>query len=342
MVCVGGRCCACCRPCQGAGDGEVADPLPDWPEPPILKPQSLELSYGDEVPGAGEALKPELSVLPQALVGDPALLLPPLRQGLQVTNGILWPVLARLRQIATEGAPVLSNGDLALWQAEREGVYYQLLLSRGVEDRSQWDYVLQARDSERKDQELVPVLSGFFRPGEGYTDDLQVGEGVLRFHRLTRLKNNLSPRVGVIAFRIHQDGRRDLNVLIEDEDAAINTSLSYSIGPRGGGFFRLGTQVDFLQGEEFPGQERLSQVVGWLPDRSARGAARVFFRPRGQDQTREARVDECWGADLRQVWLQWDPGELGESDGDEGDCAAGLQLMEPRGPEEPEEEPDIP
>lgn len=338
----------CLAGCPASDDGQVADPLPDWPGPPVLRPQSLELAYGEEVPGAGEALKPELSgqlgVREQALVGDPAVLLPPMRRGLEISNNILWPVLARMRNIYENEEPVLYSEDLVIWQVTRDRLYFQFVLSRSPDDPAQWDYVLQGRSADERDQELSPVLSGFFRPGAEYTDDLQVGAGLLRFHRRTGLRNSAQPSLGSIAFRIQPDGRRQLNILVENNDGLYNTLYHYSLGPNGFGLMSLLTQYDLLPGAEHPGEELLSQVVLWRPDRAARARLKLRYRERGAAQLSEASLDECWGSNLRQIWVQWDPGELGESDGDESECAAEFRQQPPSLPNEemPEGDPDIP
>jgi hypothetical protein len=314
----------------------------------VLRPQSLELAYGEEVPGAGEALKPgleaEVEQRQQALVGDPATLLPPLRRGLELSNAILWPVLARMRNIYENEQPVLYNQDLVIWQVNRDENYFQFVLSRNPNNAEQWDYVLQGRALGQRDQELTPVLSGFFRPGPGYTDALQVGSGVLRFHRPTGLRSARGEELASIAFRIQPDGRRQLNILIEDNESFYNTLYHYNLGPNGFGLMSLLTQYDLLPGLDYPGEELLSQVVLWRPDRAARARLKMRYRARGQAEVSEASLDECWDSQRRQVWVQWDPGELGESDGDESDCAVEFRDQEPALPNEemPEGDPDIP
>ncbi len=311
----------------------MADPLPDWPGPPVLRPQTLEFSYGSEAPGTGEALKPMwdvpegVGVVKQNLVGDPARLLAPLRRGLEIANRLVWPILATMRGITDDFEPLLTDMDVFLWRVELGDRLFQLVLSRNLEREQQWDMVLQASDVNRRDEPLIPILSGFFRPGDGYSDDLQIGTGVLRFPD-DRLVGNSNRTLGAVAFNIHEDGRRDLTLLIDDESTSLGTTMRYVLQPDGSGFFFFATQYDALPRRVSIGDERVFQATAWLADRSARTRSKMIYLPRGADAREEVILDECWDADLLQTWIQFTPDTVGVSDGSVENCAPALREME--------------
>ena len=325
--------------CGLSGDDQVSDPLPDWP---IVQPESLTLSYdgeGEAVEGLGQGL----GVRGQALVGDDALLARPLVSGLELANTMTLPALRKLNEIARGTAPILANEQVRVWQSRGEDlngeeVDYQLVISRSPQVVHQWDYVLLVYEPGPGSSVVTrPLLSGFFQAEEGYTDERQIGAGLIRYHygAPTDPRHARSPvkGFGAVAFRILPSGARKMSLILDDFQVP---TLERPL------------KANLLKDESRnPDRETIRATIAWEPDLRARGLAQIGYveRVQGQDNSRTVLLDECWDARRKQVWVQWDPGAFA-SDGDERDCGEGLADLTLALPDPREigrdENPDIP
>ena len=79
----------------------------------------------------------------------------------------------------------------------------------------------------------------------------------------------------------------------------------------------------------------------WLPG----GAARGLLLAARQDLD-DLRIEECWGADQRQSWVQYTPEAAGQSDGAQTDCAGRLAAIDIADPDltplQPGTSPEVP
>jgi hypothetical protein len=345
--------------CGLSGDDQVSDPLPDWP---IVQPESLTLSYdgeGEAVEGLGQGL----GVRGQALVGDDALLARPLVSGLELANTMTLPALRKLNEIARGTAPILANEQVRVWQSRGEDlngeeVDYQLVISRSPQVVHQWDYVLLVYEPGPGSSVVTrPLLSGFFQAEEGYTDERQIGAGLIRYHygAPTDPRHARSPvkGFGAVAFRILPSGARKMSLILDDFqvptlERPLKARYGYLQRPDKGGVFSFALKANLLKDESRnPDRETIRATIAWEPDLRARGLAQIGYveRVQGQDNSRTVLLDECWDARRKQVWVQWDPGAFA-SDGDERDCGEGLADLTLALPDPREigrdENPDIP
>ena len=338
----------------GCGGGpEASHPLPDWPEdvPPLddllLEPETVEQTY-DELP---EDMVDEsgLRVAEQGLVGDRAILLPHLRAGLLISNAMARTGLTLLHTVARTGPPTTANRNKLVWEIGEGDARYTLIIERDAEDDVRWNYQLLVRPAAgRGDGVPRLLLGGWFRP-EGRVNGRQTGSGLIRYDydAFATLPQADEPvrGIGAFGFRTNPGGGLRMQVILEgfkprDSDERLDARYVYRLAPDGGGEFRFLLKTEILPG--FEGDEVLGETVVWGPSRAAKAKALVV-NPNVETQL---RIDECWGRAGRQVWVQYDPAEVAESDGDENDCEgplADLELDDPDlGPVEPGTLPEVP
>ncbi len=321
-----------------------SDPLPDWPSDILIEPSTVSMSYDQEDVAA---LESGLRTQEQALVGDPATLLKPLRDGLLLGNTLLQPGLRLLHGIARNNEPTRVSQDHYRWELTDKGAFITLEIRRDDANDNQWNYRLLIQPVENPDAAEQPVMTGFFRPGPRTEGGRQTGAGLLRYHynAFAALPDSdvIARGQGAVGFRVERDGTRKLQVLFEDfrarpSNEPFNARYRYELAPEKHGRFAFTLVADLIR--QASGPELLVGAVAWNSDSSARG--RAFLRG---NYPQDIVVDECWGTDKRQTWIQWDPGQIAESDGNESDCAPGLpeeiELPSTR-PVNPGEDPTIP
>jgi hypothetical protein len=340
----------------GCGGGpEASHPLPDWPQdvPPLedllLEPETVEQTYdeGAEDETMGES---GLRVAEQGLVNDPAVLLPYLRQGLLISNIMARTGLGLLGSVARSGPPVSADSNKLVWEVRDKGALYTLRIERDVGVAGRWNYQLLVGSEAAGDADVPRLLlGGWFHPGQR-DGGRQTGSGLIRydydaFASLPDAGESVRG-VGAFGFRTDRAGGLRMRVILDgfkpkDSDQRLDAQYIYRLAPdNGGGEFRFLLKADIIQAIE--GDEVLGETVVWGPNRAAKAKA-LIVNPNIET---ELRIDECWNLRGRQVWVQYDPAELAESDGDEGDCAgplAELELPDPDiGPLEPGTLPEVP
>lgn len=328
----------------------AADPQPDFPEDAIIEPETVEVFF-DEAPETTDAHPGELRE--QALVGEPARLVPPLRQGLELANRMIRPALVTLNHIAHGFEPVLRSDDRFLWEVADAGSLTTLVLSRDRDFQNQWNYTLSVRRADEAESLSLTLFEGFFRPGLRVADERrpgrtrQTGVGALRYQydAISRFDQEDVRGTGSLAFRTGPE-RRQISILLlsfspsPDVDP-INARYDYNLFTGGEGSFRFRLVGDLF--EDVPGRETLRQSVVWLPDHRGRGRAQIL----GDAFAGAIRLDECWDGQAAQVWSRWLPIPDQEvNDGDESQCPAefvGIELPLPSAvPVNGDEEPVIP
>ncbi len=340
--------------CACGGGPEASHPLPDWPEDVpaleelILEPETVEQTYDE---GAEDQVQDEsgLRVAEQGLVGEPAVLLPHLRQGLIISNVMARTGLRLLGSVARSGPPVSADRNKLVWEVEDRGALYRLIIERDLSVAGRWNYQLLVRPAEARD-DVVPrlLLGGWFRP-QPRENGRQMGSGLIRYDydAFATLPQAGEPvrGVGAFGFRTNRLGGLRMQVILDgfkpkDSDQRLDARYVYRLAPDGSGEFRFLLKSDIIPAIE--GDEILGETVVWSPGRAAKARALVV-NPNFETQL---RIDECWGGRGRQVWVQYDPAGLGESDGDEGQCdgpLADLVLDDPDlTPVEPGSLPEVP
>lgn len=337
------------------GGPEASHPLPDWPEdvPPLeeilLEPETVEQTYDDEMPEDTRNSESGLRVAQQGLVGDPAVLVPHLRQGLLISNSMSRVGLVLVREVAQPRYLVSADRNKLVWEVAGDGARYRLLIERDQEVIGRWTYQLLVSPEDAGD-DFVPrlLVGGWFKPGTR-NNGRQTGSGLIRYDydAFSRIPNSDSDVRGVGSFGFRTDGTGGLRMVVildrfkpENSDERLDARYVYRLAPNGGGEFRFRLKSDFLPAVD--GDEVLGETVVWGPNRAAKAKALVV-NPNIESQL---RIDECWDNRARQVWVQYDPEGLGESDGNEGDCEGPLADLELEDPDltpiEPGALPTIP
>ncbi len=323
----------CAAWCLCACGPSTSEPLPDWPalEDILLEPETVAQYYDED--DLYEESGGSLRIREQGLVGDEPVLLGHLRQGLMISNEMTRSGLLVMREIALSEPPMSYDDDRAVWETDRDGTTLTLILERHPDDDLRWNYDLLVRPEEGTPRLLV---AGWFRP-EGRDDGRQTGSGLIRYDydAFSSLPGNNAPVRGVSSFAFRTTARGDLRLHIVMDGFSsriaptpLKARYAYTLRPNGSGEFRYLLEADIFRNVE--GDETVGETVIWLPNRAAKGKALVS----NPDQVAgpELRIDECWSPQAGQVWVEFEPDRLGESDGNEDDCVgrlATIQLEDP-------------
>lgn len=334
---------------------ETSDPVPDWPydddgddapdlRAALLLPETVEGDYN----GEGRISSSPEGTVEQPLVGENAVLRRPLVDSLITTNLLTGPALRLFNRQARNFSPTVSTPELAIWQIEDEGVIFTLTISKEPSGPEQWNYTWLVKPQNGLDRLERVVMNGFYRPDAEGAEGRQTGSGLIYFnYDAFRFLPQISGRpegIGLMAFRREGDGALKLNLVFQDFKAtALSRPLSaryqYRINADRSGEGRYVLVDGFLTQENNP--YRLGVNTVWLADGAAKSRA-LLVRQNGDTAV---TLDECWDAEGKQVWIQWDP-EIELSDGQESSCSGDLPDLDLEEPDtsatDPDEEPTIP
>jgi hypothetical protein len=305
--------------CSLASVASAACAASDGDKAPDATPAAAVLS-GEDIVNIDDILIEDTGAGATKL-GDPAAWLEAARLEIKQANGYARAALGRVADFAKENAPTrqgkLPSGDpFALWQGEKDGTTYRLLVARTGETRVRY-YMEGVKGAQRK-----PLLTGVFLKHAPKRGAGRIHINLTNLNELTGAPDatgNLqvwfanSGDARARRFRYREVRPKNLGA-----DGAINYGLDAVHKPGKGGVMRtyaigdLGTRVPDLAG--LGGVQLAALRARWTPD-GGRADVGVFdLKPGGTTKLGDAH--ECWeGGGLRKAYRSFTKIE------DDGDTA---------------------